>query len=306
MRRGWGSNILPRRNQPGGARYHGKLHALEDAAPIEYEAATAWTNKSGNLASSETWAGQSRIYLSATLTVKPGAVLTVEAGTVIRAAARVEIWVEPGGSVNMTGTLGQPIVIMPDNTSQPWGGVWLHQSATASVAQFTATGTLFCCWGANQSWYTTAATPSRTIYYRHRQQQPCFAIGTGAVCRLTDCSLIGPIASGEPRGAGFALENGSLHLTRTSLQCCITGGEQEGGTVEIHSSALLEMTEPGTSAGVALLQSRFREPIALYPADGVFQARLSTFSSNVVTVPWQATGKPNRDLPAETVFASGT
>lgn len=517
VRRGWGSTILPPRTVAGAAGYDGKLHALEDAAPIEYEAVTVWTDQSGNLPSSASWPEQSRIYLSGTLTVKPGSVLTVGAGTVIRAAAGAEIWVEPGGSVSMTGTTQEPIVIVPESTGQPWGGVWLHQSATPAVAQFTATGTLFCCWGANQSWFTTAATPARTIYSRHRQQQPCFAIGTGAVCRLTDCSLIGPITAGDPRGAGFAMKDGSLYLTRTSLQRCITGGEQVGGTVEIHSSALLEMTEPATSAddgaafddqdndgiylvpgagrtyhlsktvigwtkddgidsggggagstlcegcwfenctheafsnsgtgripeshngvhfnngqgmecgygdntsgplslvdhclmvgnlcgvrygdnyntfgtyngtmtvrnsyllyntfrdafamewragsnwayqdarivsrntkfsraddlahqrgaedsptntlwnpasdgaeieefmpvpgsnvGVALLQSRFREPIPLYPADGVFQMRLSTFSSQEVSVPWQATGKADRNLPAETIFASGT
>ena len=517
VRRGWGSTILPPRTAAEAAGFHGKLHALEDVAPIEFEAVTIWTDKSGNLSSSESWPPQSRVFLSGTLTIKPGTVLTVGAGTVIRAAAGAEIWVEPGGSVSMNGTTQEPIVFVPDHTRQPWGGIWLHQSATAAVAQFTATGTLFCCWGANQSWFTTAATPSRTIYSRHRQQQPCFAIGTGAVCRLTDCSLIGPITPGDPRGAGFAMKDGSLYLTRTSLQRCITGGEQTGGTVEIHSSALLEMTEPGTSAddgtafddqdndgiylvpgagrtyhlsktvigwtkddgidsggggagstlcegcwfesctheafsnsgtgripeshngvhfnngqgmecgygdnisgplslvdhclivgnlcgvrygdnyntfgtydgtltvrhsyllhntfrdafamewratsnwayqdarivaqntkfsraedlahqqgtedspanalwnpaldgaeiegfmpvpgsnvGVALLQSRFREPILLYPSDGVFQARLSTFSSKAVSVPWQATGKADRHLPAESVFAAGT
>ena len=517
LRRGWGSTILSPRTLAGTAGYHGKLHALEDTAPIDYEAATVWTDKSGAVASSATWPEGSRIYLTGTLTVKPGAALTVGAGTVIRAAAGAEIWVEPGGSVSLTGTTTEPVVIVPDSTSQPWGGVWLHQSSTATVAQFTATGTLFCCWGANPSWFTTAATPSRTIFSHHRERQPCFAIGTGAVCRLTDCSLIGPITAGETRGAGFAMKDGSLYLTRTSLQRAITGGEQEGGTVEIHSSAILEITEPGTNAddgtafddqdndgiylvpgagrtyhlsktvigwtkddgidcggggagstvcdgcwfenctheafsnsgtgripeshngvhfnngqgmecgygdntsgplslvdhclmvgnlcgirygdnyntfgtyngtitvrdsyllyntfrdafamewraasnwayqdarivarttkfsraadlarqqgvedvpagtlwqpetdgpeiagfmpvpgsevGVALLQSKFREPISLYPASGAFQARLSTFSSKGVTVPWRATGKPDRNLPAESTFASGT
>ncbi len=517
IRRGWGSTILPSRSQAGLAGYHGKLHALEDAAPIEFEATTSWTNLAGNLSATNTFLDQSRLHLSATLTVKSGATLIVGAGTIIRAAPGAEIWIEPGASVFFNGTTTDPIVVVPDNTSQPWGGIWLHQTTTAALAQFTATGTLFCCWGANPAWFTTAATPSRTIYSRHRQQQPCFAIGTGAVCRLTDCSLIGPITPGQTRGAGFAMKDGSLHLTRTSLQRAITGGEQEGGTVEIHSCAIIEMTEPGTNpddgtafddqdndgiylvpgagrtyhlsktvigwtkddgidcggsgagsavtdgcwfesctheafsnsgtgrvpeavncvffnngqgmecgygdntsgplslvdrclvvgnlcgvrygdnyntfgtyngtltvrdsyllyntfrdafamewrassnwayqdariiakstkfsrpadlahhqgaedtpasslwqpaldgpqiasympvpgaaTGITLLQNRFREPLSLYPANGSFQAALSTFSSNTVTVAWRATGKADRHLPAETVFASGT
>ena len=518
VKRGWGSTILPPHQQTGPLGYDAELNGLQDSALIDYESATAWVNKGGNLTGAETWVENSRIYLTATVTVKAGATLTVGPGTVIRAASGTEIWVEPGGTVLMNGTLTDPVVIVPDSTSSPWGGVWLHQSSTANVANFTATGTLFCSWGANQNWFNAAGvTPSRTIFSRHRQQQPCFAIGTGAVCRLTDCALIGPITAGEPRGAGFAMKDGSLLLTRTSVQRCITGGEQEGGNVEIHSSAFLEITESGTNAddgsafddldndgiylvpgpghtyhlsktvfgwtkddgidsggsgsgstlcdgcwfenctheafsnsgtgrvpethngvhfnngqgmecgygdsatgplslvdhsllvgnvcgarygdnyntfgtyggtltlqnsfllynsfrdafamewrsasnwayqdarivskntkfsrgedlahqqgsedtpassawnpatdganiavfmpvpnsnvGVAILHDRSREPVTLYPANGIFEVRLSTFSSRVVTVPWQATGKTDRDLPAESIIASGT
>lgn len=249
LKRGWGSTILPARADAGVLAFTGKVNGLTDAAPLEYEAATTWTPQSGNLTGAQAWAADSRISLDATLTVKAGATLTVGAGSVIRAAPGAEIWVEPGGRVTMNGTLASPVVVVPAVTSQPWGGVWLHQSSTATVAEFTATGTLFCCWGANQNWFTTAGvTPSRTIYSRHRQHQPCFAVGTNAVCRLTDCSLIGPTAAGSTRGAGFAMKDGNLHLTRTALQRAITGGEQEGGVVEIHSCAITEITEPGTSA----------------------------------------------------------
>lgn len=250
LKRGWGSTILPPATAAGVKNFDATLHGLTNSAPIEYEAGTNWTSKSGNLTGSEIWPEDSRIYLNATVTVKAGGTLTVGPGTVLRAAAGAEIWVEPGGTVLMNGTLRAPIVIAPDNPAAPWGGVWLHQSTTTStIASFTATGTLFCCWGANQNWYATSGvTPSRGIFSRHRQQQPCFAIGTNALCSLTDCSIIGPITAGQTRGAGFATQAGTLSLNNTSLQRAITGGEQVSGSVEIHRSAIFEMTEPNTSA----------------------------------------------------------
>ena len=247
LRRGWGSTILPPANSPGHRDFAATLNGLAHTAPIQYEAATTWTAATGNLTGASNWPADSRIHLLAVLTIKAGASLTVGPGTVIRAAPGAEIWVEPGGTVNFNGTTTDPIVIVPDQTGVPWGGIWLHQATGAATAQFTATSTLFCCWGANQSWYSQSGIqPSRSIFSRHRQQQPCIAIGTSAVCRLTDCALIGPITRGELRGAGFATRDGQLHLDATSMQRVITGGEQEGGTVEIHRSALLECNEPNT------------------------------------------------------------
>ena len=247
LRRGWGSTILQAATAAGRRDFAGMVHGLTDTAPVHYEASTTWTVATGSLTGTRTWEADSRIHLQAVLTVKAGATLTVAPGAVIRADPGAEIWIEPGGSVQMNGTMDRPIVVVPDDTATPWGGIWLHQTTSAVTASFTATGTLFCCWGANQSWYAQAGvTPSRTIFSRHRQQQPCFAIGTGAVCSLTDCALIGPITPGQTRGAGFAMKDGQLLLTRTSMQRVITGGEQEGGSVEIHSSALLECHEPGT------------------------------------------------------------
>ncbi|MES2706752.1 MAG: hypothetical protein V4726_09145 [Verrucomicrobiota bacterium] len=271
VKRGWGSAILPPATVAGAKNFNGAVNDLADTAPIEYEAVTTWTSKSGDFTGGEAWPDNSRIFLTATATAKAGATLTVGPGTVIRAAPGAEIWVEPGGTVLMNGTLAAPIVIAPDSTSAPWGGVWLHQSSTAGkIASFTATGTLFCCWGANQNWYTAAGvTPSRTIFSRHRQQQPCFAIGNRAVCSLSDCSIIGPVTAGEPRGAGFALEDGTLSLNNTSLQRCITGGEQAGGSVEIHRSALFEMTEPNTSADDgAAFDDADNDGIYLVPGSG--------------------------------------
>ncbi len=270
LRRGWGSTILPAKTAAGPADFAGMVHSLTDTAPIQFEASTTWTIQTGNLTGSQDWAADSRIHLQSVLTIKAGATLTVGAGSVIRAAPGAEIWVEPGGAVQMNGTTSQPIVIVPDNTAAPWGGIWLHQTTTAAKASFTATGTLFCCWGANQNWYTQAGiTPNRGIFSRHREQQPCVAIGTGAICSLTDCSLIGPITAGQIRGAGFSTEEGTLQLIRTSMQRVITGGEQAGGSVEIHSSALLECNEPNTDPddGTAF-DDRDNDGIYLVPGSG--------------------------------------
>ncbi|MDB6133990.1 MAG: hypothetical protein JWM59_2233 [Verrucomicrobiales bacterium] len=249
LKRGWGSTILPPATEAGVRNFEAKVNGLAVTAPIEYESSTQWTTKNGALTGNEAWPAGSRIDLTATLTVKDGAALNVGPGTVIRAAPGVEIWIEPGGTVILNGTPAQPVVISPASTAAPWGGFWLHQSSVAGKsAALNATDTLFCCWGANQNWYTVSGvTPSRGIFSRHRQQQPCFAIGTRARCVLTDCAMIGPVTAGETRGAGFALQDGTLSLNGTFLQRCITGGEQVGGSVEIHRSALFDMTEPGTS-----------------------------------------------------------
>ncbi len=251
LRRGWGSTILPAATVAGTKGFDGALNGLADTAPIIYEATTTWTTKTGNISASETWITNSRIDMTATITVKAGATLTIQAGTVVRAAAGAEVWVEPGGTVNIAGTTTDPVVFAPVSTAAPWGGFWLQQTSTAAVATLNATGGLFCCWGANQTWYATPTTPVRTIFSRHRQMQPFCAIGTSAVCSLTDCALVGPITAGEPRGAGFATKDGNLALTRTLLQRAITGGEQEGGTVEVLSSALQQFSEPFTDPDVS-------------------------------------------------------
>jgi hypothetical protein len=66
------------------------------------------------------------------------------------------------------------------------------------------------------------------------------------------------------------------------------------------------MPVPDSKVGVALLHNQFSDPLALYPAGGTFTVRLSTFSSQSVSVPWQVLTKPDLGGPEQSVLASGT
>ncbi len=247
LRRGWGSTILPAQTAEGTTDFSPALHGLTDAVPMTIEPTTTWTTAGGTLTTAENWPANSRIHLTSTLALAPGASLTVGAGTVVRCAPGVEVWIRPGASVNISGTVESPVTFVPDDTSALWGGFWLQPQSGANVATLTATGTLFCCWGANQNWFATAPAgePSKGFPH-HRNMQPLAASAAGAVVTLTDCALIGPTGLAQTRGAAFAANGGSLLLTRVLVQRCITGGEQEDcPQLEIHSSAFLEMTEPG-------------------------------------------------------------
>lgn len=247
LRRGWGSTILPAATAAGARDYDAVIHGRADTAPVQIEDSTTWTTKSGDITASENWGTNARIHLNGTLRIAAGATLTIGEGTIVRCAPGVEIWVRPGGTVNVNGTTGTPVVFVPDSTSTLWGGVWLQPQSGANVARLTATGTIFCCWGANQDWFATAPSGEPTKSFpHHRNQQPCFATAAGAVTTLTDCALVGPTGLSQTRGAGLATNGGSLIFSRVLMQRCITGGEQEDcPTFSFTAVAVLEMTEPG-------------------------------------------------------------
>jgi hypothetical protein len=247
LRRGWGSTILPAATTSGVTAYDANVNDRTASAPITFEETTAWTTKTGTLGGSEDWGSNARIHVTGALTVPAGATLTIGAGTIVRCAPGVEFRVKPGGTVNINGTTAAPVVFVPDNTSGLWGGFWLQPQSGASIARLTATGAIFCCWGADQNWFANvpAGEPAKNFPH-HRNQQPCVATAAGAVCTLTDCALIGPTGLSQTRGAGFATNDGSLIFNRVLVQRCITGGEQEDCPVfELDACAFLEMNEPG-------------------------------------------------------------
>ncbi len=247
LRRGWGSTILPAAESSGIASYDATLHHLKAAPPTVIEETTTWTQKSGTLGANETWKPNSRIYLTGNLIIPSGLILTIGEGTVVRCAPGVEFWVRAGGTMLVTGTAANPAVFVPDSTSALWGGIWLQPQSGGNVAMLAASGTIFCCWGANQNWYATAPAgePARTFAH-HRNQQPCVAVAAGAFCQLTDCAMVGPTGLSQTRGVALAANGGSLDLTRVLMQRCISGGEQENcPNFKFKSVALLEMTEPG-------------------------------------------------------------
>lgn len=246
LRRGWGSTILSAATAAGPAAYDASVNGRTASVQTVIEDTTTWVTKTGAVSGSENWGANARIQVTGTISVPAGASLTIGAGTIVRCSPGVEFWVRPGGSVQINGTVAAPVVFVPDSTSSLWGGFWLQPASGANVATLTATGTIFCCWGANQSWYTAPAGEPARSFPHHRNQQPCVATAPGGVCTLTDCALIGPTGFNQTRGAALATNGGSLILTRVLMQRCITGGEQEDcPTFTFDTVALLEMTEPG-------------------------------------------------------------
>ena len=275
LRRGWGSTILPAATAAGNAVFDAAIHGLSAPVPIAFEAATTWTTKTGTLGGSEDWGTDARIHLTGTVIVPAGVNLTIGAGSVVRCAPGVEVYVRPGGSVNISGTTARPVTFVPDNTSAPWGGFWLQPQSGTAVASLTATGTIFCCFGSNQNWFNTtpAGEPARN-FPRHRQQQPCVAVAPGAVCTLTDVALVGPTGLTQTRGAAFAANGGSLILTRLLAQRCITGGEQEDcPAFEVESCAFLEMTDPGTDVDTDSFIDADNDGLYLVPDGRTFNLR---------------------------------
>lgn len=275
LRRGWGSTILPAATVAGAVPFNAAVHGRTATVPLTFEPVTTWTTKSGNITSSEDWGSNARIDVTATVIVPAGVTLTIGAGTVLRCAPGVEFWVRPGGTVNINGTTANPVTFVPQNTNNLWGGFWLQPQSSGNVARLTATGTIFCCWGANQNWYTTAPAgePAKN-FSRHRQQQPCVAIAPGSFCTLTDAALIGPTGLSQTRGAAFATEAGNIAWTRLLTQRCITGGEQEDSpSFEIDSSAFLEMNEPGVDVDSDAFSDADNDGLYLVPGGNTFNLR---------------------------------
>jgi hypothetical protein len=275
MRRGWGSTIIPASATAGTTSYDAQLNGLTATAPIVFEETTSWTTKTGTLGGSEDWGSNARIHVTGALSVPAGATLTIGAGTIVRCAPGVEFRVKAGGTFNINGTTAAPVVFVPDNTSNLWGGIWLQPQSGASVARLTATGAIFCCWGADQNWFANvpAGEPAKNFPH-HRNQQPCVATATGAVCTLSDCAMIGPIGLSQTRGAALATNGGSLIFDRVLAQRCITGGEQEDCPVfELNACAFMEMNEPGVDVDSDAFSDADNDGLYLVPRGRTFNLR---------------------------------
>ncbi|MBP7950229.1 MAG: hypothetical protein KA004_11275 [Verrucomicrobiales bacterium] len=264
LRRGWGSTILPPQSSDGALNYDAAVGPLSAPKTITIENATSYTTKGGAVAAADDWGSNARIHLTSKLTVGTGGSVTIGAGTIVKCAQGVEIEVAPGGSIQINGTVSNPVVFVPEQATQLWGGFWLQPTSGGQNAQVSATGTIFCRFGNNQNWLSQ----SPHSFAAHRNEEPCFAVSAGGILNLTDCALVGPTGLADTRGSAFAMTNGTLNLTRTLAQRCITGGEQVGGTVEIHQCALLEMTNAGLDADSDAFADADNDGIYLVPGSG--------------------------------------
>jgi hypothetical protein len=224
--RGVGFGLLPPAQAGTAISYNGALKTLATNRQIEIDSNTTWTTVSGVL-SDATWPTNSRIHVTANLTVPAGVTLTIEAGTVVRLNAGVNI--TNTGRILVNGTVTQPVVFTPTNRVAPeqrtgaWGGFFMR----GATAELTANNAIFTGSGA-------AASISYSPGSSHRSEQPLLFLHSNAVVRMTNCAAVN--LAGQVGNGYFS----SMTLERCLVQRAITCGEWEGCTNIIRRSALIE------------------------------------------------------------------
>jgi hypothetical protein len=223
LTRGVGYAFLP--SQPAGASVpcNFAIHAIAASKQVDIDAHTAWTVVSGSITQNTTWPEDSRVHITGALEIKSGVTLTVGAGSVIELAPGVEITVT--GKIIANGTSDHPVSFMPEDRSKPWGGMLLHIAAS----EITMTATILTGSGADADWFDTHTNTG----FSHRREECLFHMTNGARATFTDSAIISHAGQ-----AGHG-ENSYLTLTNSLVAECTTGGEYNGGAVNVAHSALI-------------------------------------------------------------------
>jgi hypothetical protein len=228
--RGAGSGMLPPAAASGPLDYTATLPGLQTNKLINIESTTTWTSRSGVLGSSEIWPPNSRVYLTASLTIPAGMTLTINAGTIVKLNPLVNITIN--GQVLINGTVDQPVVftatnvVWPEKTAGAWGG-FVMRGSPASRPVLLASGAIFTGGGGGTGW--SFPDPSTS----HKSQQPVILM-SNAVVHLTNSAII------QTAGQVHNGYNPDLVYDHTLCQKAITCGECVGGTVTVSHSAILE------------------------------------------------------------------
>lgn len=228
LRRGYGSALIPNTvSEDNGPRtLHAQVAGLTGSLTVERETAPTWISIGGTLTQTTTWPPGSRIWVTNTLVIPGGLELRVEAGSILKLAAGVNIDVT--GRLTVSGTLEKPVLFTPERRSAPWGGMFFRTNST--VGDFR--GAILTGSGSNAKWFT-----ENTGYSVHRKEQALLLVENGAQVALTDCFLIDNLGQAGHGKKGF------LTLTRTLVQRCITGGEYSGGSFRLVDGAFLEFPQ---------------------------------------------------------------
>ena len=238
LRRGVGSGFLTATNPAGPLNYAPRLPGLQTNRTINLEDDTVWTSVSGVLNGVVVWPSNSRIQVTENLTVTAGATLTVGEGTIVRVNQRVTV--TNNGVVTIQGTVERPVVFMPAERSEPWGGFVQH----ANNAQFTAVGTIFTGSGYEPCWFDgEGCGSSLSGIGSHRGEQALVSL-VGSNCNLTmiDCAAI-DLAGQLGHSVNGAANSYRVTLTRFLLQRATTGGEFTKATFAVNDSAFIEFPE---------------------------------------------------------------
>ena len=222
LRRGAGSGFLASNNPPGILNYPPNLKGIHANKSIIIEGAAAWTSISGTLSGNILWAEDSRIFVTAGITLTAGSTLTIGAGSIVRLNPGVTI--TNNGTITINGTLDEPVVFMPNSRSQYWGGFQMR----SGQGQVNATFTIFSGSGANPNWFTGG----------HHFEQPLFDDNQSLT--LTDCAQI--YSAGQ-----FGRDGGIITLTRCLVQKAISGGEYSGASLRVNDSAFIEIPDDSSN-----------------------------------------------------------
>ena len=235
IKRGVGSGYLAATNPAGVLSYLPQVGGLAVSKSINLQSGTSWTTVSGNLGASTAWPANSRISVTAGISVPAGGTLTIGAGTIVIVGAGVNL--TNLGAITINGTTNQPVVFMPATPGSPWGGFVQH----ANNASITATGTIFSESGADQCWYGghgRCATPTSGLD-SHRPEQPLFALrGTECNITLTDCAALSSKGQFGHAVSGYTPQR--LTLTRTLVQGGPSGGEYSSAVFTVNDCAFFD------------------------------------------------------------------
>ena len=227
IKRGVGSGFLADNHAAGPLNYTPRIGGLETNRTVDIETATEWTDASGVLIGGGDWPVQSRIQVTGGLTVPAGATLTVGAGSIIRLGGGIDI--TNNGTILIEGSVEEPVVFMPADDAQPWGGFIMR----AGTGEIIATGTIFTGSGANPNWFGANGNPGS-----HRVEQALFYVDDDQSVTLTDCAAV--YLAGQ---LGHARNGGQFNFTRFLNQRCTTGGEYTGADFIVNDSAFIEFPD---------------------------------------------------------------
>ena len=228
LRRGAGSGYLAATNPAGPLEYAAGVPGLRTNKTINLEASTSWTSVGGSLSGATVWPANSRIAVTANLTIPAGASLTIGEGTIVKLNSRINI--TNNGAIRINGTEARPVVFTPASRSQPWGGFFLRQNTST----LDANGTIFVASGADPS-----------AGAGHRSEQCLFFLDLRPRLALTNCAAID--MAGQFGHCSSAMTNSSdpkwtvVNIAHSLVQHCITGGEWNGCQLKFLNSALIEV-----------------------------------------------------------------
>jgi hypothetical protein len=225
VRRGVGSGFLAATNSAGTLEYAPAIQGLGTNKTITLEPPVApWVQISGTLSGNVSWPANSRIHVTTNITVNAGATLTIGAGTIVRINPRCDI--TNNGAVVINGTRADPVVFMPNNRAQPWGG-FIMRNGTGSV---TGTGVIFTGSGAVPNWFGTGGNPGS-----HRTEQALFFVNNTQSVSLTDSAAM--YLAGQ---LGHSVGGGTFDFDHFLMQRVTSGGEFTGSTWDVNDSAFIE------------------------------------------------------------------